>query len=146
MDQRAPLKQGLDNLLDHHPLATMPGVGSGTAIVLLLAVGDGTKFPTAGDLAAYADIAPMTRQSGRTIRGEHQARRGNRQLRSLLYLSALASLRDPTSHSYDDRKRAERPSHSAELLCLARRRTDVYARIRDRQPSQHPTTGRPSAA
>jgi len=148
LDERAELKQQLDELLDHHPLATivttMPGVGPRTAIALLLAVGDGTKFRTAGHLAAYAGLAPVTRQSGRSIRGEHQPRRGNRQLRSLLYLSAFASLRDPTNRSYYDRKRAEGRSHSAALLCLARRRTDVlYAMIRDRQPYQQPANDTP---
>lgn len=148
LDERAGLKQQLDELLDHHPLATivttMPGVGPRTAIALLLAVGDGTKFRTAGHLAAYAGLAPVTRQSGRSIRGEHQPRRGNRQLRSLLYLSAFASLRDSTNRSYYDRKRAEGRSHSAALLCLARRRTDVlYAMIRDRQPYQQPANGSP---
>jgi len=144
LDQRARLKRQLEELLANHPLATilttMPGVGARTAIALLLAVGDGTKFRTAGHLAAYAGLAPVTRQSGRSIRGEHQPRRGNRQLRSLLYLSAFASLKDPTNRCYYDRKRAEGRSHSAALLCLARRRTDVlYAMIRDRRAYQKPT-------
>jgi transposase len=149
LEQRAQLKQQLEELLASHPLAaivtTMPGVGPRTAIALLLAVGDGTKFRTAGHLAAYAGLAPVTRQSGRSIRGEHQPRRGNRQLRSLLYLSAFASLKHPASRAYYDRKRAEGRTHSAALLCLARRRTDVlYAMIRDHQPYQPTTPNRTS--
>lgn len=138
LDQRAQLKQQLEELLASHPLATilttMPGVGPRTAIALLLAVGDGTTFRTAGHLAAYAGLAPVTRQSGRSIRGEHQPRRGNRQLRSLLYLSAFASLKDPTNRCYYDRKRAEGRSHSAALLCLARRRNRRLVRDDPRPP------------
>src|SRR3954447_4227580 len=44
---------------------------------------------------AYTGLAPTTRQPGRTIKGEHQARRGNRALRGALYISAFASLKRP---------------------------------------------------
>jgi transposase len=129
LDQRVTVAGELDALLAEHPLAevltSMPGVGARTAVALLLTLGDGSTFATAGHLAAYAGLAPVTRQSGRTIRGERQPRRGNRALKSALYLSAFASLKDPTSRAYYDRKRAEGKNHPAALLCLARRRTDV---------------------
>ena len=137
----------LDALLAEHPLAevltSMPGVGARTAVALLLTLGDGSTFPTAGHLAAYAGLAPVTRQSGRSIRGERQPRRGNRALKSALYLSAFASLKHPASRAYYDRKRAEGKNHPAALLCLARRRTDVlFAMVRDRRPYQHPAPER----
>jgi transposase len=143
LDQRVSVAGELDALLAEHPLAevltSMPGVGARTAVALLLTLGDGSTFATAGHLAAYAGLAPVTRQSGRSIRGESQPRRGNRALKSALYLSAFASLKDPTSRAYYDRKRAEGKNHPAALLCLARRRTDVlYAMVRDRRPYQHP--------
>jgi len=103
----------------------MPGVGPRTAIELLRTVGDGSPFPSAAHIASYAGLAPATRQSGRSIKGEHQPRRGNRALKGALYLSAFASLRHPPSRSYYDRKRAEGKSHTAALTCLARRRVDV---------------------
>jgi transposase len=144
LDQRVTVAGELDALLAEHPLAevltSMPGVGARTAVALLLTLGDGRTFASAGHLAAYAGLAPVTRQSGRTIRGERQPRRGNRALKSALYLSAFASLKDPTSRTYYDRKRAEGKNHPAALLCLARRRTDVlYAMVRDRQHYRHPT-------
>ncbi|SCK36282.1 Transposase IS116/IS110/IS902 family protein [Streptomyces sp. SceaMP-e96] len=37
-------------------------------------VGDGSTFPTAGHLAAYAGLAPATRSSGSSIRGEQPSR------------------------------------------------------------------------
>ena len=46
-----------------------PGIGIKTAAQILLAIGDGTAFETAGHLAAYAGIAPATRRSGTSIRG-----------------------------------------------------------------------------
>jgi transposase len=141
LEQRDTLAADLEQLLATHPLAevltSMPGVGSRTAIELLRTVGDGSTFPSARHVAAYAGLAPTTRQSGRSIKGEHQARRGNRSLRGALYISAFASLKHPPSRAYYDRKRAEGKSHTAALTCLARRRVDVlHAMIRDRQPYQ----------
>ena len=143
LDQRVAVAGELDALLTEHPLAevltSMPGVGARTAVALLLTLGDGSTFATAGHLAAYAGLAPVTRQSGRTIRGDRQPRRGNRALKHVLYLSAFASLKHPASRAYYDRKRAEGKNHPAALLCLARRRTDVlFAMVRDRRPYRHP--------
>jgi transposase len=142
LDQRDTLRAELDDLLATHPLAeiltSMPGVGPRTAIELLRTVGDGSTFATAAHIASYAGLAPATRQSGRSIKGEHQAHRGNRALRGALYMSAFASLKHPPSRTYYDRKRAEGKSHTAALTCLARRRVDVlHAMIRDRQ-TYHP--------
>lgn len=159
LDQRDILGGELQELLAAHPLAaiitSMPGVGPRTAIELLRTVGDGSAFASAAHIASYAGLAPATRQSGRSIKGEHQPRRGNRALKSALYLSAFASLRHPPSRTYYDRKRAEGKSHTAALTCLARRRVDVlHAMIRDRQPYQpehvdpttEPTANKPAAA
>lgn len=144
VDTRAELASELEDLLEAHPLApvltSMPGVGVRTAIQLLLTLGDGSAFRTAAHLASYAGLAPVTRKSGRSIRGEHPARRGNRDLKRVLYLSAFASLRDPASRAYYDRKRREGKHHVAAVLCLARRRCDVlHAMIRTGQPYRRPT-------
>ena len=143
-DERDRLAETLEQCLEAHPLAevltSMPGVGVRTAINLLVHVGDATAFPSAAHLASYAGLAPVTRRSGSSVRGETRARRGNKALKDTLYLSAFASLRDPASRAYYDRKRAEGKKHSAALLCLARRRTDVlYAMIRSRTPYRVPT-------
>jgi transposase len=68
LDQRAAIAAHVEQILDAHPLAavltSMPGVGVRTAARILLEVGDASSFPTAGHLAAYAGLAPVTRQSG----------------------------------------------------------------------------------
>jgi transposase len=38
----------------------------------------GTAFPTPGHLAAHAGLAPVTRRSGTSIKGETRSQRGNR--------------------------------------------------------------------
>jgi transposase len=127
--ERATLADDLEERLEAHPLAavlrTMPGVGLRTTIKILTIAGDGSAFPTAAHLAAYAGLAPVTRRSGTSIKGETRSQAGNHALKSALFLSAFASLKDPTSRAYYDRKRAQGKKHNAALICLARRRVDV---------------------
>ncbi|GAA1608999.1 IS110 family transposase [Kribbella hippodromi] len=148
LTQRAEAARQIEEILDAHPLAkvltSIPGIGVRTGARILLEIGDGTAFPTSGHLAAYAGLAPVTRRSGTSIRGEHPNRGGNKQLKRAFFLAAFAALSDPTSRAYYDRKRAAGKKHNAALICLARRRVDVlHAMLRTGTLYQHPT---PSAA
>ena len=143
LDQRRQIAAQVEQVLDAHPLAevltSMPGVGVRTAARILLEVGDGSSFPTAAHLAAYAGLAPVTHRSGISIRGEHPARSGNKQLKRAFFLSAFAALRaDPISRAYYDRKRAEGKKHNAALICLARRRCDVLHAMLKTQTTYQP--------
>ncbi|WP_415684255.1 transposase, partial [Corynebacterium frankenforstense] len=86
-------------------------------------------------LAAYAGIAPVSRISGSSIRGEHPARSGNKTLKNALFYSAFASLRSHRpSRQYYERKRAEGKRHNAAVMCLARRRCNViFAMLKNRE-------------
>ncbi|MEV5385655.1 transposase [Streptomyces sp. NPDC052721] len=126
----------IEQLLEAYPLSrvltSMPGVGVTTAARILIDVGDGSGFAIAGHLAAYAGLAPATRRSGPSLRGERPARRGNKQLKRAFYLAAFASLSQPHSRAYYDKKRREGKHHVAALVCLARRGIDVlFAMLRD---------------
>jgi transposase len=145
LQQRKTIAVDVERMLDANPLSSvlisMPGIGIRTAARILLEVGDGSAFKSAGHLAAYAGIAPVTHRSGTSIRGEHPARSGNRKLKRALFLSAFAALHDPTSRAYYDRKRAEGKKHNAALICLARRRCDVlFAMLKTKTLYQPPTT------
>ncbi|ACZ87542.1 IS110 family transposase [Streptosporangium roseum] len=154
LDQRKQVAAEVEAMLDAHPLAkvliTMPGLGIRTTARLLLEIGDISAFATPGHLAAYAGLAPVTRRSGSSIKGEHPPKGGNKALKRAMFLAAFASLSDPESREYYDKKRAEGKKHNAALICLARRRSDViYAMLRDRkpyQPRRKNRTRKPSAA
>ncbi|MHA6798511.1 IS110 family RNA-guided transposase [Bounagaea algeriensis] len=144
LTQRNDVADQVEKVLDAHPLAgvltSMPGIGVRTAARILLDVGDGSAFPTPGHLAAYAGLAPVTRRSGSSIRGERPPKGGNKQLKRAFFLAAFAALSDPTSRAYYDRKRAQGKRHNAALICLARRRCDVlFAMLRDGTYYQPPT-------
>jgi transposase len=133
--QRDEIAEQVERVVESHPLSkvltSMPGTGVRTAARILVEV-SGRDFASAGHLAAYAGLAPVTHRSGSSIRGERRPQRGNRRLKRALYLSAFASLKDPSSRAYYDRKRAENKSHQHALMALARRRCDVlHAMMRD---------------
>ena len=135
LQQRDEVASEVERLVHAHPLysvlTSMPGVGVRTAARLLTEVAHKT-FASAAHLAAYAGLAPVTRRSGSSIRGEHPSRRGNKVLKRTLFLSAFAALRDPISRAYYSRKIQQGKRHNQALIALARRRCDVmFAMLRD---------------
>lgn len=95
-EARAKVLTPVEALVEAHPLhpalTSMPAVGVRTAARILTDV-VGKNFPTAGHLASYAGLSPVTWRSGSSIRGDHASRRGNKALKRVLFLSAFASLR-----------------------------------------------------
>lgn len=133
--QRENVAVKVEELVRDHPLhvvlMSMPGVGTRTAARILTEVVP-KDFDSAAHLASYAGLAPVTRRSGTSIRGEHPSRAGNKVLKRALFLSAFAALHDPVSRAYYDRKRSEGKRHNQALIALARRRCDVlFAMLRD---------------
>lgn len=122
-----------------HPLgellSSLPGIGPRTGSRILAEIGDGSRFANGDKLASYAGLAPVTRQSGKSLNGETKSRRGNHRLKNAMFLAAFASLRSPDSKAFYDRKREEGKRHNAALICLARRRCNVIlAMLRTQQP------------
>ena len=76
--QRADVAAQVETLVQAHPLyqvlTSMPGIGVRTAAVFL-AETLGKTFDTGAQLASYAGLAPVTRRSGSSIRGEHVFKR-----------------------------------------------------------------------
>jgi transposase len=139
--RRDALAGEIEEVFLAHPfgelLSTLPGIGPRTGSRILAEIGDGTRFADGARLASYAGLAPVTRQSGKSVNGESQSRRGNHRLKNAMFLAAFASLRDPASKAFYDRKRTEGKRHNAALICLARRRCDVIlAMLTTRQPYQ----------
>jgi transposase len=127
--RRDTLAADIEEAFLAHPfgpvLVSMPGIGPRTGARILAEIGDGSRFASGSKLASYAGLAPVTRQSGTSIRGESKSRRGNHRLKNAMFLAAFASLHSHDSRRFYDRKRAEGKKHNAALICLARRRCDV---------------------
>lgn len=132
-----------------HPLAevitSMPGIGFRLGAEFLAAVGDPALIGSADQLAAWAGLAPVSRDSGTRTGNLRTPKRYSRRLRRVMYMSALTSIRcDDHSRAYYQRKREEGKRPIPATICLARRRTNVlYALIRDNrtwQPDSPPVT------
>lgn len=132
-----------------HPLAavitSMPGMGFRLGAEFLAAVGDPALIGSADQLAAWAGLAPVSRDSGKRTGRLHTPKRYSRRLRRVMYMSALTAVRcDPASRVYYQRKRDQGKRPIPATICLARRRTNVlYALIRDNriwQPDSPPIT------
>jgi transposase len=130
---REQLAEEIEAVFMRHPqapvLLSLPGIGVRTGARILTEIGDVKRFPTPGHLAAYAGLAPVTRQSGRSIHGEHRSRRGNHRLKNALWLSAFCSLHHEPARDYYARKRLQGKKHNAAILCLARRRCDLIHKM-----------------
>ena len=101
--RRDTLAAEIEEVFLAHPfgqlLVSLSGIGPRTGARILAEIGDGTRFANGSKLASYAGLAPVTRQSGTSLKGESKSRRGNHRLKNAMFLAAFASLRDPDSKS-----------------------------------------------
>lgn len=139
-DLRRDVTSRLLALLAQHPLsaliASLPGFGPRLTARTLVDL-EGKTFTSAAKLAAYAGIAPVTRQSGTSLRHHRRSKRRNAPLSNAWFQAAYASLR--VDRVYYDRKRQEGQDHVKALISLTRRRVDVlYAMLRDGTPYRCP--------
>jgi transposase len=74
-------------------LATIPGVGPLTATALLASMGDPNLFDSSRHFAAWVGLVPRQYSSGDRTKLGRITRRGDKYLRSLLYLGALGMMR-----------------------------------------------------
>ena len=132
----------IEGRVRRHPVAevitSMPGIGFRLGAEFLAAFGDPTLIGSADQLAAWAGLAPVPRDSGKRTGRLHTPQRHSRRLRRVMYMSALTAIRcDPQSRAYYQRKRDEGKRPIQATICLARRRTNVlYALIRDNRTWQ----------
>lgn len=125
----AALDRELEALVAGHPKAalvrSLPGMGAVLTAELIACAGDLARFRSPAALAAAAGLAPVLRQSGRS-RTLRRARRGDRDLKRILYQSAFCAFSShPESRAYYDRKRREGKHHVQAVIALARQRTNV---------------------
>jgi transposase len=127
--RRHRLAGDIEAVFRPHPLgsvlASLPGVGPRTGAKILAEIGDGHRSASRAQLAAYAGLAPVTRQPSSSIRGEIRSQRGNHRLKKAMFLAACCSLRSPESKAFYARKRTAGKRDNAAVICLARRRCDV---------------------
>ena len=127
-------------------LSSLCGFGPRTGARALVEIGDPHRFKGSANLAAYAGLAPVVWQSGRSKK-IRRTRTGNPRLRTAFYQAAFVAIRfDPQARAYYKKKRAEGKGHVGAVTCVARKRCDiVHAMLTTQTPYQPPEQG-PSTA
>lgn len=74
-------------------LMGVPGIGPLSAHAIVAAIGDGRRFRSARDFAAWVGLTPREHQSANTRRAGHISRQGDQGVRRLLVLGASAVMR-----------------------------------------------------
>ncbi|MDX3810225.1 MAG: transposase [Bosea sp. (in: a-proteobacteria)] len=127
--RRSPAWRGEDDLL-----ASVPGVGPVFRAALI------AKLPELGQLtrrqiAALVGVAPLNRDSGQ-MRGKRTIAGGRADLRTLLYMAALAAIRcNPALKAFNARLRAAgKPPKVAITACMRKLLTIINAIVRTKSP------------
>lgn len=109
-DQEVEIELCLDEMRElvsevplHHQLMSIPGIGDNLAIRLIGELGDLDRFERSEQLVAYAGIDPRVYQSGQ-MTGEHLhiTKKGNKDLRTLLFLAISCNVRIGKTNSILD--------------------------------------------
>lgn len=96
-DQVAAQRQYLHTIYQQDPmvnlLCTIPGVGIGSAVLLLIEIESADRFTSAKKLASYFGVHPTYKQSGDSIWENRMSKKGRSPVRAALYMAAMAGIR-----------------------------------------------------
>ncbi len=109
-------------------ILSVKGVGTVTAIAMMVATYDFTKFKTWRKFASYCGIAPFPHRSGTSIRGRTKVSHlANKEIKSLLNMCALSAIQwDPETRSYYQRRTQQGRNEMSTLNII---RNKLVARI-----------------
>lgn len=136
------LESKIKELLSQHPQApivlSMPGFGELLAAELLAAIGDISRFPSAGRLAVASGMAPVSRDSGSTTGNRRRPTQYSRPLQRAFFMSSQSAcltagtwekemyLRKYQGYTHDKGR------HKKAVIAVARQRVSVlWAMLRD---------------
>lgn len=113
-------------------LATIPGIGVYSAMILLSEIGEIQRFRTAKSLFSYAGLVPWVRESaGHKSRGGI-SRCGSPRLRWVMVEAAHTALRcSPSAKRYFERMRRRKHAHVARVALARKLLGAAYALLRD---------------
>ncbi len=119
-------------------LVQLPGVGLQTAMVMLAAIGDITRFPAASKLVGYAGLGASVSASGQTQRTGGITKQGRRELRAALVEAAWVAVQVHPHWKQVFARLERRIGRSKAIVAVARKLLVVIwhvlsARVADRQ-------------
>lgn len=118
-------------------IASIPGVGLGTAATIVTELGDVSRFRNRDDVTAFAGLDPSVKESGTSIRGRsHLTKRGSRNLRRVLGGAAWGvMMHNPVFKAYYQKKKKEGKHYFTILVAMARKLLIIiYAMLKTNTP------------
>lgn len=86
------LDQGISNMMKF--AKSVPGVGSITAINMIISSGEFKRIENPRRFACYSGVAPFEHRSGKSFRGKTRvSKMGNQTMKRLLHLAAMAAVK-----------------------------------------------------
>lgn len=73
--------------------SSIPGIGTESAVALMLEIEDVSRFETVKKLTAYFGVHPKFKQSGDGTWGSHMSKQGRGEIRAVLYMAAMTAIR-----------------------------------------------------
>lgn len=128
---------------DYHELielgSSVKGIGKKTALHLIFFTQGLEAFDNAKQLSKYIGIAPNVYQSGRSQKKGHICKRGNPQLRSLLYNCAKSATRfNPACKELYQRLRQKGKAHKVAMVAVMHKLVkQFFAIIKSGKPYQN---------
>ena len=116
-------------------LMGVPGIGKTYAQLVMLEVGDISRFPSHRRFISYARLTPGLYQSGKTSRRGRNPHQGNRHLKVAFRQAALFAVRhDPHVRAFFDRLIESRPRIVAYAIVARRLAVGVFYVLTRRVP------------
>lgn len=121
----------------HQIITSVVGVGTRTAIALIVFTNRFSKFNSPRQLACYCGVVPFQHQSGSSVKGKDKlSKMCNHQLKALLHLAALSAVRhDPEIKEFYERKKAEGKNTMAVLNAVRNKLVHrIFAVVKRMEP------------
>ena len=133
------IENGIEEIMNELkcPIATIPGIGTQTAAVIMAEVGDFSAFSSPDKILAYAGMSPSTYQSGQlTGSHAHMEKRGSKYLRTALFNAAERVCHwEPAFKAYLAKKRAEGKHYYVAISHAVRKLVRlIYSMMKRGQP------------
>ncbi len=129
----------MENRLSHsqiHLLKTFNGIGTYSAMVLIIEIGDINRFPNVKKFVAFLGLHPVYKQSGDGKWAWHMSKQGRKKARAILYMIAFSALSNNPLirhlyHSYRSRGMGHKFSMA---VCMHKIARIIYAMLKYNRP------------
>lgn len=98
------LEGSMEDLINQHQgellsqLKSIPGIGTKTAMFLIVITNGFTAFESSKQLSAFFGLAPTVRVSGKSVRGQSRiSKTGNNVIRNLLFMCSFSACKNNTA-------------------------------------------------